>query len=69
MTKKATRRRRRDTRPRRGAADERPRRWRRRWAAAAAELAEAESSGASERDLRARIEPYRWTYTGRPLAT
>jgi len=38
-----------------GVDGQRPRRWRRRWAAAAPAINEAESAGASDRDLRTRI--------------
>jgi hypothetical protein len=39
-----------------GVDPQRPRRWRRRWAAAAAGIDEAEAAGACDRDLRIRIE-------------
>jgi transposase len=39
-----------------GVDEQRPQRWRRRWAGAAQAIDEAESAGASERDLRRRIE-------------
>jgi hypothetical protein len=39
-----------------GVDPQRPRRWRRRWAAAVAAVDEAEEVGASDRDLRIRIE-------------